>query len=775
MTDQQEQEIPEEPSFRLPQSPSFETLKKAKNVPANGLLKRNNSDSDLHLATPTTYGWTCNLCSYENVDPAQMTCALCGTQKPKSPPRAHHPQPQELRRTPPKHPRRLALPILENANVKESSNRDPDVIHNVTSSPSANSNSESGDIVASLPDGNRKASLSTLKGAADSISLRLLDLSKNLSVLYKEEQNAHAHAHDESAATLPTSNRHPNELSSSTATIPSSNVNRHPNEFSSSAVTIPSSNVNNMGIFTDEEHSISDEEGMDPDDVSLEELFAGARRKGVVIPPPPPPTSSQYNRTGFEALPPSPQLVKKLSDHLPWELPPNIITTPGDVEEAKFPANPNFKPNGVVEEEEKAPMKTKLIRLAVFGVVGLVVILSVVFGTGENDGNGDGNETSGQGYLVTPAPSGATSLPTIAPPTATPTIPVTDPLTIVFDSETAFSGPTEGSRLGISVALNQEGTWMTALGVSGNVQVYNRKVGTDWTSHSTILVEESSSFSTDAAMDLASANDGSPMVAIASSTSFRVIQYTNGQWKSRGQDPMAWVSADGTVESIVSFSAIALSWNGQVLVAGSLTDDGMLVRIFEWQGSSWTQRGDSIVRPVTTISVLTMSLAVSGDGSVVVLGDWTISNPASTVEAFEWTNLSWTSKGGPMFLTWGPAAVALTETGHRLAVTTPSPGRTQIYEWNGEWTQIGKDLAGGSSIALTQSGSRVLLGQPLIGQTGTYDYLDEGWVANLPLSGKSGSQFGASVAMAANGNTLAIGSPLDDSNSSNAGQIFLYE
>jgi hypothetical protein len=85
----------------------------------------------------------------------------------------------------------------------------------------------------------------------------------------------------------------------------------------------------------------------------------------------------------------------------------------------------------------------------------------------------------------------------------------------------------------------------------------------------------------------------------------------------------------------------------------------------------------------------------------------------------------WTSKGDNMFLQGGAVAVALMETGHRLAVTIPSPGRTQIYEWNDEWTQIVKDLAGGSSITLTQSGSRVLLGQPLISQTRTYDYGDE--------------------------------------------------
>jgi hypothetical protein len=154
-------------------------------------------------------------------------------------------------------------------------------------------------------------------------------------------------------------------------------------------------------------------------------------------------------------------------------------------------------------------------------------------------------------------------------------------LTIAFDSETAFFGPTEGSRLGTSVALIQEGTWMTALGVTGTGQAHNRQEGTDWTSQSTILVEESSSFSDDQAMDLASATDGSPMVAIASSTSFRVVQYTNGQWRSRGKTLIAWVSADGAVESIVLSSAIALSRNGQVFVAGSSTHDGVVMRIFE--------------------------------------------------------------------------------------------------------------------------------------------------------------------------------------------------
>jgi hypothetical protein len=361
-------------------------------------------------------------------------------------------------------------------------------------------------------------------------------------------------------------------------------------------------------------------------------------------------------------------------------------------------------------------------------------------------------------------------------------------LTTEFASTAELDGSIEGSRFGTSVALNSEGNLLAALGDSGNdpIQVFefDDKNNGSWNPHSVVSLSESSSFSTDASVDLASAaNGGVPVLAVASTLSFRVLEYVKGDWRPRGQESLEWVSADDNTISSVSASAISISLDGTVLAAASLNDSGeaIVVRVFTFNEASqlWESLGDPIVRSRLdgAASFLSMSLALSGDGSVVALGDWLISFPAATVETFEWKNNDgWARRGDALTFNWGPARVALSENGGRLAINRPSPGTASIYDWDGndEWVKVGKDIAGGSTIALTRGGMRVMIGDPDSSQVRVHDYRNEVWVANLPVDGDSESRFGASIAMSKNGNTLAVGVPLDDTAGTNAGRAFIY-
>jgi hypothetical protein len=352
-------------------------------------------------------------------------------------------------------------------------------------------------------------------------------------------------------------------------------------------------------------------------------------------------------------------------------------------------------------------------------------------------------------------------------------------LTADFESTTQFVGQAARSRFGSSVALNSNGDLLAASGSSEDDAIQVFELENDiWLPHSTITVEPFSSFSF-------ASLDGIPVLAIASPTSFRVLQYISGAWTQRGQESLEWVAPDSTVELSVSLSAISISLDGSVVVAGSMSMDGarIVIRIFVLNEALqlWEPRGDPIVRSGRVGSmtpVLSMTLVLSGDGNVVALEEYLL--PAANVAVFEWSDNLWTNKGPEFGFPWGPAAVALSKNGQKMAVTTPSPGTgsASIYQWeSNDWWKIGTDIVpGGSSIALTKGGMRAMIGRPDSSRVWIHDYQNGVWVAtsNPPLSGESESRFGESISMSADGNTLAVGSPLDDSNGGDSGRVFIY-
>jgi hypothetical protein len=108
--------------------------------------------------------------------------------------------------------------------------------------------------------------------------------------------------------------------------------------------------------------------------------------------------------------------------------------------------------------------------------------------------------------------------------------------------------------------LNSNRDLLAASGTSEDnaIQVFELESGI-WQPHLTITVELSSSFSF-------ASPDGIPVLAIASPTSFRVLQYISGVWTRRGQEKLEWVAPDSTVELSVSLSAISISLDGRSLL-----------------------------------------------------------------------------------------------------------------------------------------------------------------------------------------------------------------
>ena len=146
-------------------------------------------------------------------------------------------------------------------------------------------------------------------------------------------------------------------------------------------------------------------------------------------------------------------------------------------------------------------------------------------------------------------------------------------------------------------------------------------------------------------------------------------------------------------------------------------------------------------------------------------------------------------------------SVALSDDGTILAVgewknTGPlgaEQGQVRVYEFlGGAWVQKGSDINGeaagdnfGTAVDLSEDGLTLAVGAPANGGTGSlaghvrvFTFASNTWSQlGDDLDGESGNdRFGSSVALSANGRTVAIGAPTDTNtaNNPNAGQVSVY-
>ena len=203
----------------------------------------------------------------------------------------------------------------------------------------------------------------------------------------------------------------------------------------------------------------------------------------------------------------------------------------------------------------------------------------------------------------------------------------------VFDwSGTAWSpvganvdGPMSGAGFGRSVALSASGDRLV-LGaplnnsVNGRVYVYELIAGV-WTQVGTEISGDHT-----LGTDVDISDDGSRIVLSAPSAQssdgypgrVQVYELVAGEWTALGA-PLV-----GEQMNDYFGGSVALSGDGTTLAVGAEGNDGAgseagNVRVFEWNGTAWTQIGPDLEPPVAGIALGT-SVSISDDGARVVAG-----------------------------------------------------------------------------------------------------------------------------------------------------------
>ena len=157
------------------------------------------------------------------------------------------------------------------------------------------------------------------------------------------------------------------------------------------------------------------------------------------------------------------------------------------------------------------------------------------------------------------------------------------------------------------------------------------------------------------------------------------------------------------------------------------------VRIYEWNGSSWTQQGQDIDgESAGDRSGWSVSMNATGDRVAIgaCLNDGN-GNNSGHVRIYEWNGFSWVQLGQDID---GEAAddhsgysVSMNAAGDRVAIGAclndgngTEAGHVRIYEWNGSsWTQQGQDIDGEAALdkfgwsLISSSGDKVAIGAPL--------------------------------------------------------------
>ncbi len=246
---------------------------------------------------------------------------------------------------------------------------------------------------------------------------------------------------------------------------------------------------------------------------------------------------------------------------------------------------------------------------------------------------------------------------------------------------------------------------------------------------------------------------------------------------------------------------VALSADGDTALVGAPQDNGAVgaAWVFTRSGSTWTQQGEKLTGAgEAEKGEFGYSVALSAEGSTALIGGDKDHSFSGAAWVFTRTGEKWTQQGekligseeepSPSGVFFG-YSVALSAEGSTALIGGPFDNGEVGAAWvftrtGGKWSQQGKKLTGvgeggegefGASVALSANGNTALIGAPIepggpeLGAAYVFTRSGSKWTQQgEKLRGtdlvSENPFFGASVALTANGNTALIGGPGDTTN-----------
>lgn len=284
------------------------------------------------------------------------------------------------------------------------------------------------------------------------------------------------------------------------------------------------------------------------------------------------------------------------------------------------------------------------------------------------------------------------------------------------------------------------------------------------------------------------------------------------QWASKGA-----VNGQVSNDKLGLFNSIATDAAGNTMVVGSPTSSVIgqyfgYAKVLDWNGSQWIQRGQTI-NGSSLFEGTGKAVDLTADGNTLVVSSpWGFNSlnwKCGVVRVFDWNGTQWIQRGNtiegegntsPAFRgdVFG-MDVSISPDGNFLAIGAPSntkevgvlqiQGQVRVYQWNGQsWIQMGQDIDGtvsleefGRSIDISADGTILAVGSRSfrtisstdIGSVQTFAWNGSQWnELGSRLTGQASSdRFGSSVALSNDGLTLAVGNQQTNGGASSI-QIF---
>jgi hypothetical protein len=377
-----------------------------------------------------------------------------------------------------------------------------------------------------------------------------------------------------------------------------------------------------------------------------------------------------------------------------------------------------------------------------------------------------------------------------------------DPTVIASPSLAASLTSSGTTGMGYSIAVAADGQ-TAAVGIpgSGEVLVYTGS-GTSWSStpYATLTVAGSGAFGYSVAVssDGRTIVVGAPFTNASRGAAYVFTQQTGCSLSSCGwsfpSSPTATFTDSGASSGESFGGAVAISADGHTVIAaapGASLNAGEAF-LYTNSGGGWTNT------PTTTFTgtgsdQLGTSLGLSGDGQAVVAGAPGASSGAGNAFLYTSSGSGWSNTPTADLAASGSSAlgtsVAIAGDGHTVVAGAPQNGSgngsVYVYSNSGSgWSASpSAALSGsggeqfGSSVAMTGDGQSVTIGAPdwtsSEGQVLVYTKVGSAWPIQPTdtYTGSGTEQLGYSVSSSADGQTIGAGDP---GAGSNAGAANIY-
>lgn len=292
----------------------------------------------------------------------------------------------------------------------------------------------------------------------------------------------------------------------------------------------------------------------------------------------------------------------------------------------------------------------------------------------------------------------------------------------------------------------------------------------------------------------------------------RVFDWDGDNWTQRGE------AINGTIDEWTGHS-VSLSDDGNTLAIGAVYAENEnnirsgLVRIYDWDGTAWSQRGNTIFgigHPQNFLDAFGNSVSLSANGNIIAIGAPGRAGEnnnvfqSGQVSVYQWNGTNWELVGDHVF---GQGinedlgfSVSLTADGTTFIAggqghenpnsSTNLRGRIRVYDWDGtSWNQRGEDVDGinigdefGKSVAISDDGNVFIAGAPgytisddLTCTARAFEWNGSSWIQRgAQLAGAADiNGFGNKVSMSSNGTIIAIGANAFSSNGS--AQVYRWD